>query len=95
MPRLSLLGVSLRSDNCQSPSVSTASPSIHVQAGSTPLLLAAQNGHTEVACFLLDNGSSAQEQNYVSTLREVLPSSLELLVCLCVLECVFLSSWNA
>ena len=40
-------------------------PSLHVQRGNTPLLMAAWRGHAEVARFLLENGSSVQEQNNV------------------------------
>ena len=42
------------------------SPSLHMQWDSTPLLIAAQVGHAEVAHFLLENGSSVQEQSDVS-----------------------------
>ena len=48
------------------------SPSLHVQWGNTPLLRAAQEGHTEVACFLLENGSTIEEQNNVSRTEGVL-----------------------
>ena len=42
-----------------------SSLSLHVQEGTTPLLLAAQEGHGGVARFLLNNGSSAQEEDNV------------------------------
>ena len=44
---------------------SILSPSIFVQLGTTPLLRAAQEGHAEVAQFLLGNGSSVTEQDNV------------------------------
>ena len=47
------------------PSVSTLSTSFHVQWGNTPLLIAAANGCAEVARFLLESGSSVQEENNV------------------------------
>ena len=47
------------------PSDSIMSPSLHVQEGTTPLLRAAQDGHTGVALILLLNGSSVQEQDNV------------------------------
>ena len=49
------------------PSDSIASPSLHVQWGNTPLLIAAEKGHAEVARFLLENGSNVHEQNNVGT----------------------------
>ena len=52
-----LVDVSVPSDFIVSPSI--------VQSGSTPLLRAAQEGHAEVAWFLLGNGSSVTEQNNV------------------------------
>ena len=42
--------------------------SLHVQGGNTPLLISAQKGHAEIACFLLWNGSNVQEENNVSRL---------------------------
>ena len=47
------------------PSATIVSPSLHVQSGTTPLLRAAQEGHAEVARFLLGNGSSVTEQDNV------------------------------
>ena len=47
------------------PSDSIVSPSLHVQEGNTPLLLAAWQGHAGVAQFLLARGSSVQEQDNV------------------------------
>ena len=47
------------------PSGSIVSPSRYVQRGVTPLLKASLNGHAEVARFLLESGSSVQEQNNV------------------------------
>ena len=47
------------------PSGSIVFPSRCVQRGSTPLLKASWNGHAEVARFLLESGSSVQEQNNV------------------------------
>ena len=41
------------------------SPSLHVQSGTTPLLRAAQEGHTDIARILLGNGSNVTEQNKV------------------------------
>ena len=41
------------------------SPSLHVQSGTTPLLRAAQEGHTDVARILLGYGSNVTEQNNV------------------------------
>ena len=43
-----------------------------MQWGSTPLLLAAAEGHAEVAHCLLENGSSVQEENNVSGLKRIL-----------------------
>ena len=48
--------------------------SLHVQWGSTPLLRSAQDGHAEIARFLLWNGSDVQEENNVSRL-ERMPSA--------------------
>ena len=47
------------------PSDSIVSPSLHVQENNTPLLRAAEEGHAGVACFLLNNESSIQEQDNV------------------------------
>ena len=47
------------------PSGSILFPSLHVQSGATPLLRTAQEGHAEVAQFLLGNGSSVTEQDNV------------------------------
>ena len=44
-------------------------PSLHVQWGDTPLLRSAQEGHAEIAHFLLRNGSDVQEENNVSRLE--------------------------
>ena len=57
------------------PSESILSPSHHVQWGSTPLLRAAQEGHAEVARFLLGNGSSVTEQDNVGWSKGILTSS--------------------
>ena len=48
--------------------------SVHVQWGNTPLLRSAQEGHAEIARFLLWNGSDVQEENNVSRL-ERMPSA--------------------
>ena len=56
------------------PPDSIQSPSLHVQWGSTPLLRAAQEGHAEVAHFLLENGSNVKEQDNVGRLKGVLSS---------------------
>ena len=47
------------------PSGSIVSPSCYVQWGTTPLLRASLKGHAEVTRFLLESGSSVQEQNNV------------------------------
>ena len=49
-------------------------PSLHVQGGNTPLLISAQEGHADIARFLLWNGSYVQEENNVSRL-ERMPSA--------------------
>ena len=49
-----------------SPPDSIVLPSLHVQLGYTPLLKAAQEGHAEIARFLLESGSDVQEENNVS-----------------------------
>ena len=56
------------------PSYSLVSPSLHVQLGTTPLLMAAQEGHAEVARFLLGNGSSVTEQDNVGWPKGILTS---------------------
>ena len=56
------------------PSGSILSPSLHVQSGNTPLLRAAQEGHAEVARFLLGNGSSVKEQDNVGWPKGILHS---------------------
>ena len=43
-----------------------------MQWGYTPLLMAAQEGHAEIARFLLGNGSNMKEENYVSRLERML-----------------------
>ena len=47
---------------------STVSPSLYIQWGNTPLLVAAENDHAEVVCFLLESGSVSYsyEMNSVS-----------------------------
>ena len=47
------------------PPDSIVSPSLHVQEGRTPLLLAAWKGHGGVARFLLHNRSTVQEEDNV------------------------------
>ena len=49
-------------------------PSLHVQGGNTPLLRSAQEGHAEIARFLVWNGSEVHEENNVSRL-ERMPSA--------------------
>ena len=56
------------------PSYSLVSPSLPMQSGITPLLMAAQEGHAEVAQFLLGNGSSVTEQDNVGWLKQILTS---------------------
>ena len=57
-----------------SPPDSIVPPSLHVQRGYTPLLMAAQEGHAQIARFLLGNGSNVQEEKNVSRL-ERMPSA--------------------
>ena len=45
--------------------ISIVPPSLHLQEGNTPLLRAAQKGHAEIVCFLLENGSNVEEQDNV------------------------------
>ena len=52
------------------------SPSHYMQWGNTPLLKASWNGHAEVTRFLLESGSSVQEQNNVGGQREQVLSVL-------------------
>ena len=56
------------------PSDSIVSPSLHMQWGCTPLLRAAQEGHEGVARFLLEGGSSVQEQDNVGWAKGVFSS---------------------
>ena len=56
------------------PPESIVSSSLHVQEGNTPLLRAAQKGHAEIVCFLLENGSDVEEQNNVGGPKRVLYS---------------------
>ena len=60
-------------------------PSLHVQEGTTPLLLAAQNGHGEIVRYLLENGSDVEEQGNVGGSKGVLSS------CDCIM--LFDGSW--
>ena len=60
-------------------------PSLHVQEGTTPLLLAAQNSHGEIVRFLLENGSDVEEQDNVGGPKGVLS------VCDCIM--LFDGSW--
>ena len=57
---------------------------LHAQVGDTPLTRAALEGHTEVASFLLANGSNVEEEDNVSRVKEVLSSHVKpfLEVCL-------------
>ena len=45
---------------------SIVSVSLHVQWGYTPLLRAVVKGHTDIAHFLVDNGSIFNEQSSVN-----------------------------
>ena len=55
-------------------------PSLHMQWGNTPLLRSAQEGHAEIARFLLRNGSNVQEEDNVSRL-ESMPSACGFISC--------------
>ena len=48
------------------PSDSIVSPSLHVQWGYTPHLRAVEEGHADIARFLLASGSAFNERNNVS-----------------------------
>ena len=50
---------------------------LHTQIGDTPLTRAALKGHTEVASFLLANGSNVEEEDNVSRFKEVLSSHVK------------------
>ena len=73
---------------------SIVSPSLHVQWGNTPLLTTAQEGHAEIAHFLLENGSSVQEQNNVGWPKGVMSSCKHLMLFPEVYAAVICSSSN-
>ena len=50
---------------------------IRAQVDDVSLTLAALKGHTEVASFLLANGSSVEEEDNVSRVKEVLSSHVK------------------
>ena len=45
------------------PPESIVSSSLHVQEGTTPLLIAAQKGHGKIVRLLLENGSNVEQDN--------------------------------